>query len=42
MSLTIQQPKEKNIKLRISLLYIDSSHFVNNSLDNLIRKIKRK
>ena len=42
MSFTIKQPKKKDIKLELSLLLTDSLHFLNNSLDNLVRNLGNK
>ena len=39
MSFTIQQPKDKGNKPGLPLLCIDSVHFLNNSLDNLVRNL---
>ena len=39
MSFTTQQPKEKGFKPELPLVFIDSVHFLNNSLDNLIKNL---
>ena len=39
MSFTIQQSKEKGKKPGLLLVFIDSVHFLNNSLDNLVKKL---
>ena len=39
MSFTIQQSKEKGNKPGLLLVFIDSVHFLNNSLDNLVKKL---
>ena len=36
MSFAIKQPKKKDIKPILSLVFIDSAHFLNNSLGNLV------
>ena len=36
MNFTIQQPKKKGIKSGLPLVFIDSIHFLNNSLHNLV------
>ena len=37
LSFTIEQPKKKRIKPGLPLVFIDSVHFLNNSLDNLVK-----
>ena len=37
MSFTIKQPKTKSIKIGLPLIFIDNVHFLNNSLDNLVK-----
>ena len=39
MNFTIKQPKEKGIKPGLPLEFIDTVHFLNNSLDNLVKKL---
>ena len=39
MSFTIQQPKEKGNKPGLPLLFIDSVHFLNNSIDNFAENL---
>ena len=39
MSFTIQQSKEKGNKPGLLLVFIDNIHFLNSSLDNLIKKL---
>ena len=37
MSFANEQPKKKSIKPRLPLVFIDSVHFLNNSLDNFVK-----
>ena len=37
MSFTIQQPKKKGNKSGLSLIFMDDVHFLNNSLDKLVK-----
>ena len=39
MSFTIQKPKQEGIELGLSLVFIDSIHFLNNLLDNLVKNL---
>ena len=39
MSFTIHQPKRKVSKPGLSLVYIDRVHFLNNSSDNLVKRL---
>ena len=39
MSFTIKKPKIKSIKPGLSLVFIDSVHILNNSSDNLVKKL---
>ena len=39
MSFTVQQLKWKDIKSGLPLVFIDSAHSLNNSLDNLIKNL---
>ena len=39
MSFAIKQPKKKDIKPILSLVFIDSAHFLNNSLGNLVKNL---
>ena len=39
MSFTIPQPKEKGNKPGLPLVFIDSVHFLNNSSENLVKKL---
>ena len=39
MSCTIEQPKKNRIKPELSLVFVDSFHFLNNSLDNLLKNL---
>ena len=39
MSFTIQQSKEKGNKPGLLLVFIDNIHFLNSSLDNLVKKL---
>ena len=39
MSFTIQQPKKKGIKPELPLVFVDSVHFLNNSLNNLVENL---
>ena len=39
MSFTIQQSKEKGNKPGPLLVFIDNIHFLNSSLDNLVKKL---
>ena len=39
MSFLIQQPKAKGIKSGLPLVFIDSVHVLNNSLDNLVKNL---
>ena len=41
MSFTIQQPKEKGNKPGLSLVFIDSVRFLNNSLDSLVKSLEQ-
>ena len=40
MSFTIEQPKKKSIKPGDPLVFVDSVHFLNNSLDNLVKNLR--
>ena len=40
MTFTIQQPKRKDIKPGIWLVFIDIVHFLNISLDDLVKKLR--
>ena len=42
MSFTIQQPKEKGNKPGLRLVFAVSIHFLNNSLDNLVKNLGEK
>ena len=42
MSFTIQQPKEKGNKPGLQLVFTVSIHFLNNSLDNLVKNFGEK
>ena len=39
MSFTTQQLKKKDIKQRLSLVFIDSIYYGNNSVDNLVKNL---
>ena len=39
MSFTIQQPKWEGTKPGLPLVFIDSDHFLNNSLDTLVKNV---
>ena len=39
MSFTIQQPQRKDFEPGLSLGFIDIVHFLNNSLDNLVKNL---
>ena len=39
MSFTIQQPEKKGVKPGLPLVFIDSVHVLNNSLDNLVENL---
>ena len=41
MSFTIQQPKEKGNKPGLSLVFIDSLRFLNNSWDSLVKSLEQ-
>ena len=41
MSITIKQPKKKDIKQGFPLVFKENAHFLNNLLDNLV-KIQEK
>ena len=40
MNFTIKQPKRKDVKPGLPLVFIDSIHFLINSLENLFKKKK--
>ena len=42
ISFTIQQPKKKDIKSGLPLVFIGRVHYLNNLLDNLIKNIGKK
>ena len=42
MSFTIQQPKEKGNKPLLPLVFIDSVHFLNYSLNKLVKNLDEK
>ena len=39
LNFTIPQPKEKGNKPGLPLVFIDSVHFLNNSSENLVKKL---
>ena len=39
MNFTIQQSKKRNIKSGLVLVFIDSIHFLNNSLNKLVENL---
>ena len=40
MSFTIEQSKKKSIKPGLPIVFVDSVHFLNNSLDNLVKNLR--
>ena len=40
ISFTIKPPERKGIKLGLSLAFIDGVHFLNNSLNNLVKNLR--
>ena len=40
MNFTIKQPKRKDVKPGLPLVFIDSIHFLINSLENLFKNVK--
>ena len=41
MGFPIKQPIEKGIKSGLPLVFIDNVHFLNNSLDNLVKNLEK-